>query len=630
MGFLSKLFGGDAGAPPSKSAGGSSSSSTELESSVAVRAPVKADDAAPGSAAAPAPASAAVSGGAEPAAPKAPPRGPVAADAKALTSAAGAPASSVEPSREVARRAPPARPASPAKQIKSAADAALASLDAPASSSATIPDAPAAAPPPDSPRKAPARVAESSIITSAPALGEPQRSALAPRPVAAKAPKAAATADPNAPRERAPMSSLSGESGLLASSRTRKDRSKSPGFYSNVSSSASQSHLKRTVVGVAPPPDLGGFAAPDGGAGADAEKQAADAPLNGDEAAARVAPGATDNAMPAAETALANTQTVDRPKHEVVRAPVSAAPTAPAEGEEKEETSPGLGFTPSRHDPALRTDLPERDIELLVDFVMDLGLGLASEAWLGAAREAVARLAASAALRQRNALEKALHQLSVELDAPNALAEERRARILQQLVLVDLAMPRPVDVPGRRLVRERLIVQHLIGELAGSFPRVAQFLREDGVASLERLGRLRPEELAGRADVSVGQAEQALATFKDYLAERARRGPSLALLGKGHVLEQLLRELSTVADEFERSQDDDDPSSRREARKKRQAAITRLSLFLAECGEAGVLGEIERSSVQGKIARLERWLNELPPSSARASERELPRQGTTG
>jgi hypothetical protein len=507
-------------------------------------------------------------------------------------------------------------------------------LDPPGSSSAALPGpatgAAGAPPEPDSPRRAPpARVAESSIITSAPALAEAQRAALAPRPGAGKPPKSAAAPDTTTPRERAPMSSLSGESGLLA--RTRKDRSKSPGFYSNVNSAASQSNLKRTVVGVAPPPDLGAVLAVNGAAVADAEKQSGEAPPDGDEARASAAQAVTDNAVPAAEAALAKAPTVDLPRHEVVRAPVSAAPTAAAgEGDEKEETSPGLGFTPSRHDPALRTDMPERDLELLVDFVMDLGLGLASEAWFGAAREAVARLAASAALRQRSALEKALHQLSVELDAPNALAEERRARILQQLVLVDLAMPRPVDVPGRRLVRERLIVQHLIGELAGSFPRVAQYLREDGVASLERLGRLRPEELAARADVSAEQAEQALTAFKDYLAERARRGPSLALLGKGHVLTQLLRELSAAAEEFERSQDEDDPSSRREARKKRQAAITRLSLFLAECGEAGVLGEIERSSVQGKIARLERWLNELPPSSARASERELPRQGITG
>lgn len=625
MGFLSKLFGGDAGAPPSKAASGSSS--TELQSSVAVRPPTPPGD--PAESSATAPASTPSRGGAQPAAaePAVREAGPL--PPKASPPAAEPPASSLEPLGESGRRvppAPPARPLSAAKQIKSAADAALMNLDppAPASAAASIPAASELDPPRRSP---PARVAESSIITSAPALGELPRGALAPRPAAAKAAKAGA-ADANAPRERAPMSSMSGESGLLAGSRTRKDRSRSPGFYSNVSHAASQSHLKRTMVGVAPPPDLGAVT-PEGRA-LDAEKSPVDAPSDG-ALGAGAAPGPAADTAAAAAEALPGALPAERPRHEVVRAPVSAAPTAPmGEGDEKEETSPGLGFTPSRHDPALRTDLPERDLELLVEFVMDLGLGLASEAWFGAAREAVARLVASAALRQRSGLEKALGQLSVELDAPNAQAEERRARILQQLVLVDLALPRPVDVPGRRLVRERLIVLHLISELAASFPRVAQFLRDDGVTSLERLGRLGAEELAGRADVSVEQAEQALATFKDYLAERARRGPGLALLGKGRVLEQLVSELRVAAEAFERSLDEDDASIKREARKKRQAAIARLSLYLAECGEAAILGEIERSSVQGKIARLERWLNELPPSSARASEREMPRQGTTG
>jgi hypothetical protein len=510
--------------------------------------------------------------------------------------------------------------------MKSAADAALMSLDpAPSSSAADLTSAGSPLPAPDSPRRT-ARAAESSIITSAPSLGDGERPPLAPRPGAAKG--KASGADPNAPRERAPMSSLSGESGLLGSSRTRKDRSKSPGFYSNVSSAATQAALKRTVVGVAPPPDLGAALPFDGAATPTSEPR-----INTDDGAAGAARGpAGHDALTGDLTLTADAPTAERSAtHEVVRAPVSAAPTAPAgEGDEKEETSPGLGFTPSRYDPALRAELPERDLELLVDFLMDLGLGLANEAWLSAVREAVARLATAAAKLQRGGLEKALGQLSVELSAPNALAEERRSRILQQLVLVDLALPRPIDVPGRRLVRERLIVQHLVTEIAGSFPRVAQYLREDGITSLERLGRLTTDELSVRAEVSVDQADRALQTFRDYLAERARRGPSVSLTGKASVLAQSLRELQVAAEQFERCVDEDDPGIKREARKKRQIAITRLSLFLAESGEAGILGEIERSSVQGKIARLERWLNELPPSSARASERELPRQGTTG
>src|SRR5690606_9624762 len=123
--------------------------------------------------------------------------------------------------------------------------------------------------PGEPPRRSPQL--ENSIITSAPELtGEPPRAAAAPRPAAAARPPRASVAEPPRapapdphPPPRAPMSSVSGETGLLAASRTRKDRTKSPGFYSNmapaygsqtVSPSLVQASLKRTAVGVAPPP----------------------------------------------------------------------------------------------------------------------------------------------------------------------------------------------------------------------------------------------------------------------------------------------------------------------------------------------------------------------------------------
>jgi hypothetical protein len=241
----------------------------------------------------------------------------------------------------------------------------------------------------------------------------------------------------------------------------------------------------------------------------------------------------------------------------------------------------------------------------------------------------VARLRAAAVRVQKNGLEKALGQLGVELDAPNVLSEERRGRIQQALVLVDLALPRPMDVPGQRLVRERLIVQHLVTELCTSHPRVARWLRDENVVSLDRVARLSAEELVERAQISHEQAVQALSELGGYLTERAQRGPQLALLGKTRALEQRLAELESSAERFERVADSDDRDAKREARRRRQSDIARLNLFLAERGEAAMLSELERCSVQGKIARLRRWLTEQPAASVRAGA-ELPRQETTG
>jgi hypothetical protein len=413
------------------------------------------------------------------------------------------------------------------------------------------------------------------------------------------------------------MGSVSGETGLLASTRTRKDRTKSPGFYSNmapaygsqvVHPSAAASVLKRTVVGIAPPPEPA--PSPGGAAEALAKPPAEAAPavarsshdVNGAAAAELLAPGAAPEPLaPAA--------------NDVAPSSESVAPAQPANEDdelEKEDTAPGVGHTLSRHDPAVRGEIPERDLELLIQFVMDLGLGLASEAWLVAAREAVGRLKAAATRLSRTALEKALTQFGVELDAPNALGDERRGRIMQQLVLVDLALPRPIDISGQRQLRERLIVQHLLAELAATHPLLAQRLREDGSISLDRLLRVVPAALAERVGLSGEQVEQALGPVRDYVDERGRRGPEPALLGKGRLLAQRLAELEASAELFEQVADGDDARAKREARRRRQLDIARMSLFLAEWGEAGILAELERSSVQGKITRLRRWLSELP------------------
>jgi hypothetical protein len=501
-------------------------------------------------------------------------------------------------------------------------------------------NAPPAVPrrPPESPRKA-AQV-ENSIITSAPALGaEPQRPVAAPRPVpgakhvraekpAAEPPKATEVlkpvlpdppkplADPSraagAPEAgappRAPMPSVSGEGGLLASSRSRKDRSKSPGFYSNmapaygsqlVNPGASQS-IKRTAIGLAPPPDA---LAPDASAA-----KARSIGLNGAPGTPAAAADAGAAGVVVADGAAAAALDDSAVESD------SAPPREATDELEKEETSPGVGHTPSRHDPAVRNDIPERDLELLLHFVIDLGLGLAGDTWLPPAREALGRLKAAAVKLGRSALDKALAQLSVEIDAPNALAEERRSRIAQQLVLADLALPRPIDVSGQRLLRDRLIVQHLLAELAVNHPLIAQRLRDDGTLTLERFSRLDAVELAEKVGITSEQAEHALGAFREYLLERARRGPDAWLLGKAQLLQRRLSELEVSAQEFENVADGDDAHAKREARRKRQADIARVGLFLAEWGEAGILGEFERASVQGKIARLRRWLTELPAS----------------
>ena len=424
-------------------------------------------------------------------------------------------------------------------------------------------------------------------MTSAPQVpAEPARAPMAPQ-----APTKAAVKPDSAPN---PPSSAVAARPRMASVDTsandfkpRKDRAKSPGFYSSVSSAngvraaapgfpSSTNLAKATVMGLAPPA----------------------APASAKAAEPRVAQ------PPAAEAHAAD-----------------AAPPVPALDltssskavvtEEKEDTSPGLGHVRSRHDPAVRGELPESDLDLLVEFIMDLAIGPVSDTWQAPIRAAVTRLKDAATKKQRAALEKALGHFSAELERSGNLSDERRSRLVQQFVAVDIALPRPVDIAKKRILRERLIVEQLLAEVAAMQPLLAQRLRDEGFVSLERFARSSAAELSEKVQASPDQAEQVLTTFQSYLLARSQRGPELAVLGKSGALKKRLSALEVSAEQFERACDDDDSEARRLARRQRTIDVTQMNLFLAERGEASILSEIERCSVQGKIDRLRRWLTEL-------------------
>jgi hypothetical protein len=445
------------------------------------------------------------------------------------------------------------------------------------------------------------RALEESILTSAPKLAGDAARAGAARPAANVAPPAPSGEGQIQPQE-APKSSerrslSSIEAANLATFRSRRDKMKSPGFYSvspangshAVPGAASGANLmKATVVGIAPPPE---------------PAQAAKADKGTEPNAVCASP-----ALAAAGAALENLEPLS---------PEESAPPQKIKGgaAEKEDTSPGLGENRSRHDPAAKVvALPDKDLELVVEFVIALSMGVVSESWLPPIRSALSELRTVAGHSERSGLEKALGLLSKELDEPGDLSEERRLRILRLFTSVDVALPRPVDIAARKAQRERLILEQLLLEVATIHPLIPQRLRDEGVATLDRLARANMDELALRVAVDRDQADQIASTLRSYLSARALRGPDMVILGKSRAIRERLRALEASAEDFERASDSEDAEARRSARRRRQADVVQLNLLLAEFGEASILSEIERCSVQGKIERIGRWLRELDAS----------------
>jgi hypothetical protein len=608
MGFLSKFFGGDAGTSPAKvdPSEPPRSSATQPESAVAVR---------------------------EPQLP--PPRQqlptvPIVKTAPAKQQ----PPAEATPAQVAPAASPPAPPAAP-------------TAPAPQAEGAKLEGAKLDSPPPTGEKAAPAtpgkdrRALEDSVVTSAPKLFDgAARGPAAPRPMVGKAagrPPASTVTSPRSAAERQAFEPAVAEKsaektapvplGPANALRSRRDHSKSPGFYSAVgpalgadavATSPLVGHGKKSsAAGIAPPQveprpvEARGAVAPADAAAAP-PASVVQATLGSAGAAASVVAAATD--VP--QGSFAPPQPHSAPPASVAVARV-----------EKEETSPGLGYSRSRHDPSAALQLSEKDLELLSEFALDLGLGGTSDAWLAVLRPVVQRLtlAASSASTPYPMLDKALGALTEELIKTERLDEQSRPRLYGQLVALDLALAKRLDVVAQKALRERLIVDQLLEEIALSQPVVTRRLREQGLASLEGLQRIGAVDLAQKLDCPLEQAEQIINIFQGYAAERAQRGPSGALGGKSLAMRQRLAALEASADAFERASEGEDSGERRRTRRQRQIDAAQLGLLLAELGEAKVLAELERCSVQAKIQRIQRWLAErpsavplAPPASARS------------
>lgn len=480
------------------------------------------------------------------------------------------------------------------------------------------------------------RALEDSVVTSAPKL--PGTAAARPpaKAVAKAAPAHLAASGKDRTGAEKVVPAPADPSGVPAL-RPRRDHNKSPGFYSSVSPAhavtggpfgpAPVQPKQPAAVGLVPAadpaplrvPSLAHIPAADPALAqppADEAKQAtAPSPLAASVAeAGKVEIEELEQTEAVGEWASMVADDSFAPAQPCSSPPASVSPVA---REEKEETSPGLGTARSPHDPNLASQVSGTDLELLLAFALDLALGCASEAWFVPLRAAVGRLLAGDAAIRSPALEKALTTLANDLEQAGAFREENRQRLYGHVVAVDLALSKRMDVTGQKAIRERLIVDQLLEELAQAHPLLPRRLKDQGLISLESLGRLNPTDLSARLEATPDTAAQVASIFQSYLDGRMRRGPTVALLGKSVAVKERLSALEASADAFERASEEEDSGARRRTRKQRQTDVTQLNLLLAEFGEAKTLAEIERCSVQAKIERLQRWIGEQETSSGR-------------
>lgn len=280
--------------------------------------------------------------------------------------------------------------------------------------------------------------------------------------------------------------------------------------------------------------------------------------------------------------------------------------------EQKEETNPGLGNTRSRHEPSQAVALPAADVELLAEFGVELSLGVASSAWLPKVEAAANTVYGVARCHNRDEWLKSVRSLRDEVKSRAPLTVERRDRLLARVIAVGELVPLPFDVVEQAAIREDLILEQVVGRVAGAEPSVVLTVKAKSLTSLQEWANTDHESLTQQfGPTPPDWLPQALDEIRAYCEQRQDRGPSVALLGRVRAIRRQLNGLEAAAAAFQRATDGDDVSQRRIARKERQEQSVATLDILAEFGEQDILRDIEHCSVQTKIDRLGEWLTPL-------------------
>lgn len=176
-------------------------------------------------------------------------------------------------------------------------------------------------------------------------------------------------------------------------------------------------------------------------------------------------------------------------------------------------------------------------------------------------------------------------------------------------------LPEAFMPPDRADNRRLILLESLLMQVPDMHRRTLAKLYAAGLSSLTQLGTANAEEISVVAGVDRGLAQAVVDHVQRFEKERSRMDPTTL---RSHVQERLraiIGRLAKLQAEFEEAEEDDSVSRKRAARRDREAAVLELDVIFAEAGDVGLIEELKRCPVRGKIQRVESYLERLQQSA---------------
>jgi hypothetical protein len=288
---------------------------------------------------------------------------------------------------------------------------------------------------------------------------------------------------------------------------------------------------------------------------------------------------------------------------------------------------PGLGqASHSDHDAADRRALSETFSDVakvhahpLRELMFQLGVGRTPRQWALNSRpvlkpllDAAQQIGMLELVGALGAFDAALERAAAD-SSPcigDAAAESLRSAYQRLCIQMPDAFT-PENSDGRRMV----LLESLLMQVPDMHRRTLAKLYAAGLNSLSQWSQASAEEVSVVAGIDRELAQNLVEHVQRFERERVNMGPTEA---RGQALERLRSLVGRIAelqDAFEEAESSGSVADKREARRKREAALLELDLVFAEIGELAMIEELKRSPVQGRLRRVELYIDELRASA---------------
>jgi hypothetical protein len=174
-------------------------------------------------------------------------------------------------------------------------------------------------------------------------------------------------------------------------------------------------------------------------------------------------------------------------------------------------------------------------------------------------------------------------------------------------------MPQAFALDLDRSQREGVILQSLLAQIPDVRKVTIDKLCGAGVTTLEVMLLATPEDLVSTTGIEPEVAEKIVERFRAYSQEVKANAPDPTRAHERERIAELVAHLHELQAEWDRADAEwsmEANARKRELRQARAQTLNDLNVVLARLGEVALLSELERTSFEQKVVRVEAFLRE--------------------